>query len=109
MTTLRITIIITDARISNPFQPCQRYCTPSMVSDVDDEELVGVLVVESNGGDVVEDTTTRLEVVDLVVLTVDDLATVVETVEDLVVEDACAPIMLMIIVFWKEANVPVSG
>ena len=107
MTTLRITI--TDARISRPFQPCQRYPTPSGVSDVDDEELVvGVFVVESNCSGIVVDTTTELEVVDLVVLA-DDVAIVLWTVEDLVVEDASGPIMLMIIVFWKEANTPESG
>jgi hypothetical protein len=45
-----------------------------VVSDVDDEELVvGVFVVESNCDGVVEDTTTELEVVELVVLAVDDV------------------------------------
>ena len=109
MTTPR-RITITDARISIPFQPCQRYCTLREVSDVDDEVLVvGVFVVESNCGGMVEDTTTGLEVVDRVVLTVDDVAIGVETVEDLVVVDASGPIMLMVIVFWKEVIVPVSG
>jgi hypothetical protein len=106
MTTLRITI--TDARISRLFQPCKRYCTLSGVSDVDDWELVvSVLVVATDCSGVVEDTTTWLEVDDLVVLTVDDLAIVVEAVEDLVV--ACGPIMLIVIVSRMEANVPVRG
>lgn len=77
-----------------------------------------MFVVESNNEGIVEEATTGLDVVELVVLTTDDVVivvvdddvvTAVERVEDLVVENASGPTMLMIIVFWKEANVPVSG
>lgn len=70
---------------------------------------VGVFVVESNFDGKATNTATRLDVVELPVLTVDGAAIVVRALKDLIVEDAIGPLMLMIMVSWMEVNVPVSG